>query len=178
MKKKIKQNRLTIGLVFLLFFLGNSVWAQKVIIPKEKASPLRMISFLSSDNTYLKVTYGSPFKKGREIFGNLVPFGEIWRTGANEATEFTTTQDLKIGGEILKAGTYTVFTVPGEKNWEVIFNSTLGQWGAYRYEDNKSFNVLKAEAKVAQSKEFIYEAFTIQFEETRKGVDLVFAWDQ
>lgn len=167
----------------LLFILINLVTtsnllAQKVVEPRVKASPVSLASFMAEDNqTYLKVTYGSPRKKGREIFGGLVAYGEVWRTGANEATEFTTTRDIKINKKILKAGTYTLFTVPEKDSWTVIFNSTLGQWGAYKYEEHKSQNVLSFKVN-PETSEDIYEAFTIQFEQRRKGVDMVIVWGQ
>ncbi|HEX2618209.1 MAG TPA: DUF2911 domain-containing protein, partial [Flavobacteriales bacterium] len=70
-----------------------------------------------------------PGKKGRAIFGGLVPYGEVWRTGANEATTFTTNQDLMVGGQKLTAGTYTLWTIPGETEWTVIFNTKMYGWG-------------------------------------------------
>lgn len=150
--------------------------AQKVIKPKPKASPLCLASFLGED-VYLKVTYGQPNKNGRTIFGTLVPYGKIWRTGANEATEFTTTKDIKFDRKNLKAGTYTVFSIPNEKTWTIIFNGTLGQWGAYKYEETKANNVLQIEVPV-EIGEDEYEGFTVQFEQTKKGADLVFLWDK
>lgn len=150
--------------------------AQKVIKPKPKASPLCMSSFLQ-DDVYLKVTYGQPNKNGREIFGSLVPYGKIWRTGANEATEFTTTKDIKFDKKTLKAGTYTVFSIPGAEKWTIIFNSTLGQWGAYKYEENKEKNALQIEVPV-ETGEDEYEGFTIQFEQSKKGADMVLLWDK
>jgi hypothetical protein len=150
--------------------------AQKVIKPKPKASPLCMASFLG-DDVYLKVTYGQPSKNGREIFGALVPYNKIWRTGANEATEFTTTKDIKFDKKTLKAGTYTLFSIPDEKKWTVIFNSTVGQWGAYKYEESKATNVLQVEVPV-EIGEDEYEGFTIQFEQSKKGADMVLLWDK
>jgi hypothetical protein len=168
---------------FLSLLLGcglllsvSPVWAQKVIKPRPKASPLCLATFLDGD-VYLKVTYGQPNKNGRDIFGNLVPYGKIWRTGANEATEFTTTKDIKIEKKTLKAGTYTVFSIPDEKKWTIIFNSVLGQWGAYKYEETKTANVLEIEVPVEASEDE-YEGFTVQFEQTKKGADLVFLWDK
>lgn len=149
----------------------------KVIVPRTKASPFTMSTFMNEDNTYLKITYGQPYKKERAIFGGLVPYGKIWRTGANEATEFTTTKDIKVGKKTLKAGTYTLFTIPEEDKWTIIFNSVLGQWGAYKYDEVKENNVLDIKASVEVSKD-MYEAFTILFEEERKGVNMLLLWDQ
>ncbi|MGB3548374.1 MAG: DUF2911 domain-containing protein [Saprospiraceae bacterium] len=81
------------------------------------------------------VNYGSPGVKGRTIWGELVPFDRVWRTGANEATVVTFEKDVLVDGKPLKAGSYALFTVPGQENWTVIFNKTTEQWGAYDYSD-------------------------------------------
>ncbi len=81
------------------------------------------------------VNYGSPGVKGRTIWGELVPFDRVWRTGANEATVVTFSEDVIVEGKPLKAGSYALFTVPGQENWTVIFNKTTEQWGAYDYSD-------------------------------------------
>ena len=116
-------------------------------------SPMDISATTLGEDAYVKVVYGSPRKKDREIFGSLVPYGEVWRTGANEATELTTTADLEINGETLPAGTYSVFTIPGEETWTVIFNSGLGQWGAYDYDE--STDVLRVEAEATSTEEAI-----------------------
>ncbi len=85
----------------------------------------------------ISVTYSRPYKKDREIFGGLVPFGEVWRTGANEATEFSTNQDLLVEGQKLPAGDYTLWTIPGKVTWKVIFNSKEYDWGV-RISDGKA----------------------------------------
>ena len=164
--------------MLLLGILGISLpaHAQKVIKPKPKASPVCINSFLQ-DDVYLKVTYGQPNKNGREIFGTLVPYGKIWRTGANEATEFTTSKDIKFDKKTLKAGTYTVFSIPDAEKWTIIFNGTLGQWGAYKYEETKATNVLQIEIPVEKGEDE-YEGFTIQFEQSKKGADMVLLWDK
>lgn len=163
-------------LTAITFFHTLPAHAQKVIKPKPKASPLCMATFLGTD-IYLKVTYGQPNKNGREIFGTLVPYGKLWRTGANEATEFTTTKDITLGKKTLKAGTYTIFTVPDAEKWTIIFNSSLGQWGSYKYEETKANNVLQIDVPVEKGEDE-YEGFTIQFEQSKKGADLVLLWDK
>lgn len=77
----------------------------------------------------ITITYSSPSVKGRKIWGDLVPYGKAWRAGANEATTFMTDKDITVEGKALKAGKYSVFVVPTEKEWEFIFNSETGQWG-------------------------------------------------
>jgi hypothetical protein len=94
-----------------------------------------------SETDDIKVSYGAPSVRGREIFGKLVPFGKVWRTGANGATEVTFKKDMNFGGTDVKAGTYSLFTIPGEKEWKVILNSELKQWGSYDYDKIKAKNV-------------------------------------
>ncbi len=163
--------------IFTWVCFPGSLCAQDVIKPRPKASPLAMATYQGNENDYLKVTYGQPSKRGRDIFGNLVPYGSIWRTGANEATELTTTDDILIGGSLLKAGTYTLFTIPNQNKWTIIFNEVLGQWGAYKYEDYVDRNVLSFEVDAIKMSD-IYEAFTILFEETKAGTDMLLLWDQ
>lgn len=103
-------------------------------------TPLSPKATAKTDN--IEINYGQPSKRGRVVFGELVPYNEVWRTGANEATEITLKKDAVIGGKPVKAGTYTLFTVPGEKEWRVILNSQLGQWGAYDYDKYRSKDVL------------------------------------
>lgn len=148
----------------------------RVIVPRQKVSPLAMATFFASDSTYVKVTYGQPYKKERDIFGGIVPFGEIWRTGANEATEITFTKDVYFANKKLKAGSYTLFTIPGEDTWKIILNKVLGQWGAYKYDDVKVRNVLEVEVPVSASRNR-YEAFTIEFSPSREGADMRLIWD-
>jgi hypothetical protein len=85
----------------------------------------------------ITVNYGSPAIKGRDLWGSLVSYDKVWRTGANEATNITFDQDVIIGDKVLQAGTYGFFTIPTTEEWEVIFNSTYDQWGAYEYDSNK-----------------------------------------
>jgi len=145
-----------------------------VVTPRPRTSPIAVASF-KKPAVYLKAVYGQPMKRGREVFGVLEPYGQVWRTGANEATEITTTKDIRVGNKTLKAGTYTLFTVPDKTKWKVIFNSDLGQWGAFKYDPAK--DVLTTEVPVTQSAE-TYEAFTIKFDETKTGADMMMAWDK
>ena len=167
---KIRIHHIIFTLV-LLFTLEQSQ-AQEAIKPR--LSPLEIVT-LKYESTYVKVTYGRPHKKGREIFGELVTYGKIWRTGANEATEITFTNDVLINKKKLKAGTYTIFTIPEKDKWKVIFNSDLGQWGAYNYNADK--NVLEIEAKVS-ALDVTYEPFTIEFQLQDDEANLLMMWDK
>ena len=87
--------------------------------------------------TDITVTYSRPGVKGREIFGGLVPYGKVWRTGANQATQFAVTTDVEIEGKKLPAGTYSLHTIPGPNEWTIIFNKDAGQWGSFSYDQAK-----------------------------------------
>jgi len=93
----------------------------------------------------VKLNYGQPSKRGRVTFGELVPYGEVWRAGANEATEITFAKDATFGGKPIKAGTYTLFIRPQKDQWTVILNSQLKQWGSFKYDENKDKDVLQVD---------------------------------
>jgi Protein of unknown function (DUF2911) len=125
-----------------------------------------------SETDAIKVSYGAPSVRGREIFGKLVPFGKVWRTGANGATEVTFKKDMNFGGADVKAGTYTLFTIPGEKEWSVILNSELKQWGSYDYDKIKAKNV--ATITVPSKSGKMAEKMSI----VASATALTFAWDK
>ena len=122
------------------------------------------------------VNYCQPSKKGRDIFGfsGLVPYGEVWRTGANEATEVSLTSDVLLGTKKLLAGTYSMFTIPDENGWTIIFNEELDQWGAFDYDEQ--LDVLRVQVP-EQSTDEIVEQFTIGFVETDSLVNMELRWD-
>lgn len=125
--------------VFLLasvLFIGLIATAQ----PTHPNSPHDTVS--TKDVT---VTYGRPSMKGREVFGKLVPYGKVYRLGADEATTITFAKDGTFGGKPVKAGTYSLFAIPNEKNWTIILNGNAKQWGAYDYDKNKDKDVLKTD---------------------------------
>ena len=106
------------------------------------------------DGAAITITYASPAVKGRKIWGELVPYGKAWRAGANEATIFETSKAIKVEGKDLPAGKYSLFAVPGEKEWQFIFNSQTGQWGIKRGGDanrDPANDVLTVTAKANQS---------------------------
>jgi hypothetical protein len=142
-------------------------------------SPEQEVKYEAGD-ARVSVFYNRPSKKGREIFGGLVPYGQVWRTGANEATVFETNKDLMIQGKTLKAGKYSFFTLPGEQSWQFIFNSEYGQWGVdFNGQANRvpANDVLIIEIpSVQQEKEF--EQFTISVEKSDEEVQLVLMWDK
>ncbi|MDP2189266.1 MAG: DUF2911 domain-containing protein [Sphingobacteriaceae bacterium] len=117
--------------------------------PSPKASVMYTVGL-----TEVAVTYSSPAVNGREVFGKLVPYGEVWRTGANTATEISFSTDVMVAGKAVKAGKYALFTIPAENSWTVILNSNAGQWGSTNYK--KDLDVLRFEVtpeKVTEAKE-------------------------
>jgi hypothetical protein len=125
-------------------------------------------------STDLTIDYSKPSLKGREAFGEkspLAPVGEVWRTGANEATTFTVSKAVKINGQTLAAGTYGLFTIPGATEWTIIFNKTAKQWGAYEYK--AADDVLRVKVKPTTLASPV-EQFTITADKTGK-VSLMWA---
>ena len=130
----------------------------------------------------VSVFYNRPYKKGRVIFGGLVPYGKTWRTGANEATVFRTSKDLVIDNKILPAGSYSLWTVPNEQSWSVVFNSAIPNWGIDVMKNGEAArdsltDVIVVDAPVViTQKEF--EQFTISIEKADDILELVLAWDK
>lgn len=125
------------------------------------------------DGATISVDYGTPSKRGRVIFGELVPFGEVWRTGANRATHLTTDRDLAMGDVLLPAGQYTLFTIPGPESWTLIINGRTGITGtAY----DASADVARLDMAI-RSLEQTVERFTIRVDDAGDGGVLRFQWD-
>jgi hypothetical protein len=126
------------------------------------------------DEAIIRVTYSRPQMKGRALYGSLVPYGKVWRTGANEATEIKIYHPIKIQEQSIKTGTYSLFTIPGEKDWTIILNSDLDYWGAYSYQpDHDVARILAQSTKMDHQ----VEAFTIQFENIGKHQGkMLLAW--
>ncbi len=139
-----------------------------------RKSPIAIAS-VKYENTYMKVIYGQPYRRGRTIFGEWEPYGEVWRTGANEATEITLTHPVLMNMEIVEAGTYSLFTIPEEDSWTIILNNGLGQWGAFDY--TQELDALRFEVPV-QTLEEPVEAFTIEFSDLQGSATVMsLSWD-
>lgn len=110
--------------------------------------------------TEMTITYHRPGVKGREIWGKLVPYNTVWRSGANNATVFSFSDDVQINGTTLKAGKYSFFTIPGESEWKVIFNSNADQWGAYSYDSTKNVLVFAVKPEQAPHEEWLSYSFS------------------
>jgi hypothetical protein len=122
----------------------------------------------------LSVDYSSPKVKGRKIFGDLVPYGQPWRAGANEATTFVTTADLKVGGKDVPAGDYTIFTIPEENKWTLIVSKKTGEWGI-PYPGVGS-DLLRVDMKVGKLPSTV-EDFKISFSKAGSGCTMNIAWE-
>jgi Protein of unknown function (DUF2911) len=144
-------------------------------------SPESRVAF-DEDELRIRVFYNRPFKKGRVIFGGLVPYGKTWRTGANEPTTFETNKPLLIGDKELPAGIYSLWTVPNEQSWSVVFNSVVPSWGidvmnnGEAARDPKTDVIVVEEPVVVTQKEF--EQFTISVERADDMLELIMAWDK
>lgn len=164
--------------VVVLISLG---WLTMYYMKKQTKSfsPEEEVAF-KKDDLNIRVLYNRPFKKGRVIFGGLVPYGKVWRTGANEATTFETSKDITIEGKVLKKGKYSLWTIPNENSWTIIFNTEFGQWGVSSSgEANRDadLDALTVDVHaVQQDKEF--EQFTISFEHVGGDVEMVLIWDK
>lgn len=100
-----------------------------VALAQQMASPRGTAEFSFADGKKISISYGRPYVRGRKIMGGLVPYGEEWRTGANEATSFVTQADLDVAGTKVPAGSYTLFTLPSEGDWKLIISKKTGEWG-------------------------------------------------
>jgi len=122
----------------------------------------------------LSVRYSRPSTRGRVIFGNVVPWGRVWRTGANEATVFETGADLVVGGTTIPAGKYSLWTIPAPGSWTLIVNKNTGQWGT---EYDAQYDLARLTMQVEHLKQPV-EQFTIAIEPKAKEAVLQFAWER
>ncbi len=138
------------------------------------ASPPGEATLKFDDGKTVSIQYSRPSMRGRKIFGELVPYGEVWRTGANAATSLKTDVALNIGGANVPAGSYTLYSLPGASGWKLIINKQTGQWGT---EYRQSQDLARVDMKVSQSSS-PREQFTISFDQTGGNSALLkLAWD-
>jgi hypothetical protein len=155
-------------------FLALVVLMCTLAASAQKPSPPASAQCKFTDGKSVKVNYSSPRAKGRKIYGGLVPYGEVWRTGANEATTFVTDADLTIGGKTVPAGSYTIFTVPNADKWTLIINKKTGEWGIpYKYESDELARVDMTTEKTSAP----VENFTISFHEMGTGCHMYLDWE-
>jgi hypothetical protein len=165
------------GLMVVVLLGGLTFWWYNT----KSFSPENSIDFEDGE-LKISVFYNRPFKKGRVIFGGLVPFGKTWRTGANEATVFEVNKDLMIMGKVLTKGKYSLWTVPNEQSWLIAFNRTIPPWGIDVMKDGEAArdpagDVVLVEVPVVLSPKEI-EQFTITIEKGADAMELVLLWDR
>ena len=172
MNNIIKWTIIVLGCLAVLGFVGF-----QFMLARTKAhSPQETVTY-NQDDLELSVAYSRPYKKDRAIFGELLPYGEVWRTGANEATVFTTSQDLRIDGQLLPAGTYTLWTVPTARQWAVLFNDQQYDWGLNfdgTSPHDPDADVVSVDVPV-QAPAAPVEQFTIRF--VNNPLAMVLEWD-
>lgn len=164
MKKAVKIILIVIAVLAIAFF-GLRAFTKS-------HSPAQTVTF---DQGGLSVTleYSRPYKKSREVFGGLVPYSKVWRTGANEATVIELGQDVKVAGKNLKAGKYSLWTIPARTDWTVIFNGEIGQWGTRYDEEQDVLRVLVPASKTPAT----IEQMNIAFQEAPGGTDMLIQWE-
>ena len=162
-----------IGCVFSLVLVCGLVASAQQDKAKRPSPPAQATWDLGGGKS-ATIDYGSPRVKGRKIYGELVPFGQVWRTGANEATTLITPVDITIGGTAVPAGTYTIFTIPNKDKWTLIISKKTGEWGTdYPGQANDLARVdMKVSALPAAA-----ENFTISFEKAAGGANLNIDWE-
>jgi len=157
-----------------VFALACTVLAACQKDKSKRPSPPAQAQCKFSDGKTITVDYSSPRMNGRKIYGGLVPYGEVWRTGANEATTFVTTANLTVGGKGVPAGNYTIFTVPNQDKWTLIVNKKTGEWGIpYKYESDE---LLRTDMMVSKTPSPV-ENFTIAFDQSGAACAMNITWD-
>ncbi len=154
-----------------------AAWTAPAVAQQDKSSrpspPAKAECKLAGGNT-ITVDYSSPRAKGRKIYGDLVPYGKVWRAGANEATTFVTDADLTIGGTTVPAGSYTIFTIPNADKWTLVISKKTGEWGtAY---PGPGEDLARIDMKVSKLPAAV-ENFAIAFDSTGTGCTLRMDWE-
>ncbi|PVW16216.1 DUF2911 domain-containing protein [Marixanthomonas spongiae] len=167
-------------IVTAIVFLALTAFAvpsvQSQTFPKMDMSPMDLAMARPNRNAppIARVIYSRPQKKGREIFGELVPYGKVWRTGANEATELTIYEPLQLNGTLLQPGTYTIYTIPEADSWTVIINKNTNVWGTVY---NKENDVVRIETP-ARTAAAPCESLSMVFRPETHGTTLMIGWDK
>lgn len=162
-----------IMITLLLSLVSLTAMAQERGSDEPRQSPNATVS-QTIGTTEVSISYGRPAVQGRAIFGDLVPFDQIWRTGANEATTITFSDDVMVEGQSLNEGTYGLFTIPGEDQWTIVFNNVATQWGAFDYDSEEDALRVEVEPEEAHP----VELMMFYFEEiTENSGTIVLHWD-
>lgn len=162
------------ALIPVLLSLTAGVAIAQMSEDKKPLSPPASAECKFSDGKTVKMDYSSPRMRGRKIYGGLVPYGQIWRTGANAATTFVTTADVTVGGQSVPAGNYTIFTVPDTGKWTLVISKKTGEWGTdYPGESNDLVRVPMSVSKTAAP----VENFTVGFDQAGGKCVLNMDWE-
>jgi hypothetical protein len=173
-------------LIFTTFLLLTfNVFAQSGSMPPIDKSPMDMSYYPANypvlkiqdkitESLAVRVVYSRPQKEGRIIFGELVKYGEVWRMGANEATEIEFFRNVKIGGKKISKGRYTLYTIANENSWTIIVNKDTDIWGAFKYNPKK--DIVRTSVPV-QKMDTAIESLSMIFEKAPEGCNLIVAWD-
>jgi hypothetical protein len=164
---KIKLNRVLFVLTSLVALIVAVAAQENRVSPHETTE-------MTLNGKKITVTYGRPYKKRRKIMGELVPYGQVWRTGADEATELTTEADLMIGNLAVPKGSYTVFTLPSESGWTLIINKVAKQFGAFDYDEKQDLG--RVAMKVGKTSAPV-EQFTITLAKAGAGGVMKMEWE-
>ncbi len=171
-------------ILIAVVFASTIVNAQQKVTEVDKSAldvtyfpanyPILKMNGKAKDLPVARVLYSRPLKTNRSIFGGIVKYGELWRLGANEATEFEVFKNVKVSGKIVPKGRYTLFCIPYENKWTIIINKDNFSWGSFTYNQKK--DLMRVDIPVQASEENA-EALTMYFEEKGTGANLVMMWD-
>ncbi|MGH2643566.1 MAG: DUF2911 domain-containing protein [Chitinophagaceae bacterium] len=169
-----------------LVVAGSTAWAQQTKLPPLALSPMDMAYYPPGysmvanvegkpEQLIARIIYCRPQIKGRVIFGGLVPYGKVWRLGANQATELDIFSPVTIAGHIFQPGRYTMYAIPEKDKWTIILNGQTDTWGAFGYHQEK--DIIRTDVPVTTLGKPV-EAFTMIFEKAPQGCNLAMAWDK
>jgi hypothetical protein len=169
----MKKNLLFIAFIAIGLLFSNEITAHKFAgLDKSPMDGASYPADYKESNKMVKIIYGRPQLKGRTV-EKLAPKGKVWRTGANEAPEITFYKDVTFGGKAVKAGTYSLFTIPNDGEWTVILSTAENVWGSYFYKENE--DVVRVSGVVSESAEVI-EAFSIAFDGEGNNANMHFGF--
>lgn len=163
----------TIGISIIAIFINQNIDAQSFQGLDEAPHDISYYRKSKVTPPLVKVIYGRPHKTNKKVFGDMIAYGKIWRTGANEATEVKFYRDIIFGGVKVPAGEYALYTIPGEKEWEIILSTNLDVLGAFQYDP--VFDI--ARVTVPSSKAEELDVFSIAFKEKKDIIQMVLGWD-
>jgi hypothetical protein len=161
-------------IVFLALLLSLTTITAAQMDKSKRTSPPAQAECKFSDGKTVHVDYSSPRVKGRKIYGGLVPYGQVWRTGANEATTFVANTNVKVGDKDVPAGSYTIFTVPNQDKWTLVISKKTGEWGIPYPGESEDFT--RTDMNVSKTSSAV-ENFTIDFDQQGDKCTLHLDWE-